>query len=106
MPTAGENLRIQRRRQNWGLTEAASFYRVSMAKYASWELDLSGGAPRAKVGLLCEHEVCFLALGRHRMGLDQTAKEFGLDRGALHEMLFGRTPCVSLTLALIDRGML
>lgn len=89
------------------MIEASAFYRVSIAKYAAWELDQHQDGPKVYVGLLPLYEVCFIKRLRAGVPMQVIADALGHDSTtALHEMERGEVPCLQLALYLNERGIL
>lgn len=98
---------MQRRRQNWGLIEASVYYRVSIAKYAAWELDRHSDYPKVYVGTLSLGEQCYIVRTRERVPLEEISPELmGVPVEELHKMEVGQIPCYPLVQYWSERGLL
>ena len=105
--STGEKLSIQRRRQNWSLIEASTYYRVSISKYAAWELDKHRDQPKVFVGMLSLFELCFLARVRTQTTLEEVSTALcGLATTEIERMEIGKVPCIALVEYWIERGVL
>ena len=96
--TAGERLRIRRRRLGETQRQAADRHGVSLARYSLWERDLwpATGIPKVSLGRLEPHERCLLY--RLRAGTPQwkIAEDLGRCRYWVNKMERGEEPCDEL----------
>lgn len=97
--TAGERLRIHRRRE--GLTQAQAAAKLAMP-LGSYKLAEDDDAPdcwdipRPAVGRLQDHEYCFLRRRREGLTLDDLAPKVGVTKWWLCLMEKGKAPVNTL----------
>ncbi len=93
--TAGERLLIDRRRSRLTQREAAKAWDVSRYQYRIWEVR-SEDPPSVELGLIWNHERCYLL--RIRAGIEQKdlAVKLGVSRWWLCRMEYGEAPIDAL----------
>lgn len=92
--TRGERLRIARRRRGYTQASAAQQYEVPVAVYRSWEVgEDSSDIPDVPVGVLAEHEQCWVLRLRSKKTLEELREEVNLCGYWLSMMEKGKVPC-------------
>lgn len=92
-PTRGESLLLARRRKGMNQIEAANEYAVHVDKYRDWEADRrTDDQPRAHLGQLKPHEVCFILRRRAGKTQREIAAALGVSRLWVIQMEDGKAP--------------